>query len=94
VQTEETSSGCLNKTKVFLGVGSDGGRTFSDYNVAAGTNGEQPVWWCNGTTDAVGAVHTVWNADHNARLASSSDGGQTWGAPVQLNKGAALGGVG
>lgn len=86
VQNEETTSGCLNKTEVFLGVSTDGGRTFNDYKVAEGTNGEQPVWCCNVTTDAAGTVYTVWSDNHNAYLAHSSDGGQTWSAPVQLNK--------
>jgi hypothetical protein len=41
------------------------------------------------TTDAAGTVYTVWSDNHNAYLAHSSDGGQTWSAPVQLNKGGA-----
>ncbi|HZU13843.1 MAG TPA: sialidase family protein [Chloroflexota bacterium] len=89
VQNEETSSGCLNKTELFIGVSTDGGRTFNDYKVAEGANGEEPVWCCNVTTDAAGTVYFVWSDNHNAYLAASSDGGQTWGAPVQLNKGGA-----
>lgn len=89
VQNEETSSGCLNKTELFVGVSTDGGRTFNDYKVADGANGEEPVWCCNVTTDAAGTVYFVWSDNHNAYLAASSDGGQTWGAPVQLNKGGA-----
>ena len=89
VQNEESTSGCLNKTELFVGVSADGGRTFSDYKVAEGTNGEQPVWCCNVSTDSAGTVYFVWSDNHNAYLAVSGDGGQTWTSPAQLNKGGA-----
>lgn len=89
VQNEETSSGCLNKTEVFVAVSTDGGRTFNDFKVADGANGEEPVWCCNISTDAAGTAYIVWSDNHNAWLASSQDGGQTWSTPVQLNKGGA-----
>jgi hypothetical protein len=87
VQNYETTSGCLNKTEVFLGASADGGRTFQDDKVAEGANGEQPVWCCNVTTDRAGTVYFVWSDNHNAYLASSSNGGKTWTSPVQINRG-------
>jgi hypothetical protein len=87
VQNAETSSGCLNKTEVFLAVSRDNGQTFNDYKVAEGTNGEQPVWCCNVSSDAAGTVYFVWSDNHNSYLAVSKDAGQTWTAPVRVNRG-------
>jgi len=39
------------------------------------------------TTDRAGTVYFVWSDNHNAYLASSSDGGKTWTSPVQINHG-------
>src|SRR5579859_4034511 len=61
VQNAETTSGCLNRTEVFLAVSRDNGQTFNDYKVAEGTYGEQPVWCCNVSTDAAGTVYFVWS---------------------------------
>jgi hypothetical protein len=85
VQNLETSSGCLNKTEVFLGVSTDGGKTFNDYKVAEGANGEQPVWCCNVGTDSAGTVYFTWSDNHNAYLAASSNGGKTWKTPTRVN---------
>jgi hypothetical protein len=87
VQQEEQTSGCLNKTQVFVGISRDGGKTFSNSIVAEGTNGEEPIWCCNVTTDRAGTVYFAWSDNHNSYLAASSNGGQTWSKPVQINHG-------
>ncbi|MHB8718597.1 MAG: sialidase family protein [Candidatus Dormibacteria bacterium] len=81
----ESTSGCPGKTQVFVGVSTDGGLTFNDYQVAIGTNGEIPVWPDTVATDAKGTVYLAWSDNNHSYLNTSSDGGRTWSASKQID---------
>jgi hypothetical protein len=76
---------------VYMAVSTDGGKTFTDYKVYDNPNtsvsyGHQFV---NVSVDAAGNVYSVYSDNHNVFYSFSTDHGQTWSAPVQVNKGPA-----
>ena len=77
---------CLNV--VYVAVSTDGGKTFTDYPVYI--NPDQNVAYghqfTNVTVDSAGNVYSVFSDNHNVYYAWSSDHGQTWSAPRQVNK--------
>jgi hypothetical protein len=87
ISQAEASSGCATGTKsqIIMGVSTDGDVTWNDYPVTFSTNGEETVWPDNVTTDADGNVYVVWTDNHDSYIDVSTDGGQTWTAPQQLN---------
>lgn len=80
------TTGCGNHV-VYMGVSTDGGKTFTDYKVYDNPNpnvgyGHQFV---NVSVDTAGNVYSVYSDNHNVYYSYSSDHGQTWSAPVQVN---------
>ena len=70
-----------------MAVSTDGGQTFSDHvvydNPCASVNyGHQFV---NVSVDSAGNVYAVYNDNHNLFYSFSTDHGQTWSGPYQLN---------
>ena len=73
---------------VWIGVSTDGGKTFTDHKVygnpdATVSYGHQFV---NVSIDRGGNVYAVYTDDHNLYYSWSTDHGQTWSAPAQINK--------
>ena len=73
---------------VWLAVSRDGGKTFTDYPVYVNPDpsvdyGHQFV---NVTLDGAGTVYVVYNDNHNLFYSFSTDGGQTWSGPTQVNQ--------
>ena len=73
---------------VYMAVSTDGGNTFSDYKVydnpaTATSYGHQFV---NVSVDKAGNVYSVYSDNHNVYYSFSTDHGQTWSKPYQLNK--------
>jgi hypothetical protein len=73
---------------VYMAVSTDGGKTFADYKVYDNPNagvayGHQFV---NVSVDTAGNVYSVYGDNHNVYYSYSTDHGQTWSAPVQVNK--------
>ncbi len=73
---------------VWLAVSRDGGKTFTDYPVYVNPDpsvdyGHQFV---NVSVDGAGTVYVVYNDNHNLFYSFSTDGGQTWSGPTQVNQ--------
>lgn len=72
---------------VWMGVSTDGGKTFVDHPVFVNPN--QNVSYGHQFTqvsiDQAGNVYALFSDDHNLFYAFSTDRGQTWSAPVQVN---------
>jgi len=73
---------------VWIAVSSDGGRTFTDHAVYVNPNtavayGHQFV---NVSVDRAGTVYVVYSDNHNLFYSFSTDGGQTWTGPIQVNQ--------
>jgi hypothetical protein len=80
------TTGC-NYHVVYMGVSTDGGKTFTDYPVYDNPNtgvayGHQFV---NVSVDSAGNVYSVYSDNHNVSYSFSTNHGQTWSAPVQVN---------
>jgi len=98
--TENTNSGPLRS--VYVGVSTDAGldaptMTFTDHKVYAAPAGSLGATHGNNqvfpalAVDNFGYVYTVWSDTENVLLSSSSDLGNTWTAPVQVNTGGTVG---
>jgi hypothetical protein len=87
---------------VYMGVSTDAGLgagafTFTDHKIFTSPVGSQGA--LHGTAnifpaaavDNFGYVYTVWSDNQSVFLASSSDHGTTWTAPVRVNAGATVG---
>jgi hypothetical protein len=90
-ETVCSTTGTCGYHAVYVGVSSDGGRTFTDHAVyvnpdPAVTYGHQFV---NLSIDRAGNLYSVFTDDHNTFIAYSQDHGTTWSKPVQVNSGAA-----
>jgi hypothetical protein len=73
---------------VWMAVSRDGGRSFTDYAVyvnpdASVDYGHQFV---NVSVDRAGTVYVVYSDNHNLFYSFSTDGGQTWSGPTQVNQ--------
>ena len=73
---------------VWIGVSRDGGQSFTDHAVYVNPNtavsyGHQFV---NVSIDRAGTVYVVYTDDHNLFYSFSTDGGQTWTGPIQINQ--------
>src|ERR1051325_3601729 len=73
---------------VWIGVSHDGGQTFTDHAVyvnpdASVSYGHQFI---NATVDQAGTVYVVYNDNHNLFYSFSTDQGQTWTGPMQINQ--------
>jgi len=73
---------------VWIAVSLDGGNTFSDHTVYVNPNtsvsyGHQFV---NVSVDRAGTVYVVYTDNHNLFYSFSSDGGQTFTGPIQVNQ--------
>jgi hypothetical protein len=73
---------------VWMAVSLDGGKTFTDHAVyvnpdASVDYGHQFI---NVTVDQAGTVYAVFNDNHNLFYSYSTDQGQTWSAPIQVNQ--------
>lgn len=88
-QSEATSTSGAGYHAVWMGVSTDGGQTFTDYPVyinprASADYGHQFV---QTTVDAAGNVYAVYSDNHNLYYSYSTDHGQHWSAPAQVNSG-------
>ena len=75
---------------VYMAVSTDGGATFTDYPVYDNPDhtvsyGHQFV---NVSVDSAGNVYSVYSDNHNLFYSYSTNHGQTWSAPRQINTGA------
>lgn len=80
------STGCSYHV-VYMAVSTDGGKTFTDYPVYDNPNtsvayGHQFV---NVSVDRAGNVYSVFSDNHNLYYSFSTNHGQTWSAPAQVN---------
>jgi hypothetical protein len=72
---------------VWVGVSLDGGLTFTDYIVHDGpVNVDYGHQFVNVSVDNAGNVYLVYNDNHNLYYSYSTTFGQTWSAPIQINK--------
>ena len=76
---------------VYVGVSTDGGKTFTDHVVYDNPNpavgyGHQFV---NLSVDTAGNLYSVFSDNHNVSMSFSRDHGATWSKPVQVNRGSA-----
>jgi hypothetical protein len=80
--------GTVGNHVVWMAVSTDGGKTFVDHPVfvnpnAAVSYGHQFV---NVSVDRAGNVYSVFTDNHNLFYSFSTDHGQTWSAPAQINQ--------
>ncbi len=73
---------------VYMAVSTDGGKTFADYKVydnpnTAASYGHQFV---NVSLDSAGNVYSVFTDNHNLYYSFSTNHGQTWSGPFQINR--------
>jgi len=77
-----------NQHAVWIGVSIDGGKTFADHIVY--NNPDTTVGYghqfVNVTADRAGNVYVVFSDNHNLFYSFSTNFGQTWSAPNQINK--------
>jgi len=84
---ELACANCSQHT-VWIGVSIDGGKTFTDHIVY---NNPDPTvayghQFVNVAVDRGGNVYTLFNDNHNLFYSFSTNFGQTWSAPIQINK--------
>lgn len=80
----EEAEGCSTNTEVVVAT-SDNGITWTD-NIVHVTNSQQAyIWPDTVATDAAGNVYVAWFDGGIGYISESTDGGTTWGAPVQIN---------
>lgn len=86
----QTPNGTCNYHVVYMGVSRDGGKTFTDYTVYNGSPtvsyGHQFV---NVSVDQRGYVYSVYSDNHTVYYSYSTNHGQTWSGPFQINTGTA-----
>lgn len=72
---------------VWIGVSTDGGKTFTDHQVYSNpdTSTDYGHQFVNVSVDKAGNVYAVFSDDHNLYYSWSTDQGQTWSAPTQVN---------
>lgn len=85
------TSSCPGYHVVYMAVSTDGGKTFTDHVVYDNPNtavsyGHQFV---NVSVDSAGNLYSVYSDNHNVYYSFSTDQGQTWSGPYQINTGAA-----
>jgi hypothetical protein len=73
---------------VWIAVSHDGGQTFTDRAVYVNPDpsvsyGHQFI---NATVDQAGTLYVVYNDNHNLFYSFSTDAGQTWTGPIQVNQ--------
>jgi hypothetical protein len=73
---------------VWIGRSRDGGQTFTDHAVYVNPNtsvsyGHQFI---NATVDRAGTVYVVYTDDHNVFYSFSTDAGDSWTGPIQVNQ--------
>ena len=86
--TCQTAGNPCNYHVVYMGVSTDGGKTFTDYTVHNGpptvSYGHQFV---NVSVDQAGNVYSVYSDDHNTYYSYSTNHGQSWTGPFQISTG-------
>lgn len=77
---------CYNA--VYMGVSTDNGLTFTDYPVYinSDTSVSYGHQFTNVSVDRAGIVYAVYSDNHNIFYSFSTDQGQTWQGPFQVNK--------
>jgi hypothetical protein len=72
---------------VWMGVSTDGGRTFTDYPVYVGPSNAVSFnhQFPNVTVDRAGTVYALFSDDRDVYYAFSTDRGRTWSAPILVN---------
>jgi hypothetical protein len=83
-----SQTGSIGNHAVWIGVSTDGGKTFTDHAVYINPNtavsyGHQFV---NISIDRAGTLYAVFTDNHNLFYSWSTDHGTTWSAPVQVNQ--------
>ena len=75
---------------VWVGVSTDGGRTFTDHRVHVGPNTKgYNHQFVSVATDAGGNVYVVYSDNHNVYMSFSTDFANTWSSAIKVNKGTA-----
>lgn len=90
-ETACSTTGACGYHAVYVGVSTDGGRTFADHAVYVNPDpkvgyGHQFV---NLSVDRQGNLYSVFSDNHNTWISFSRDHGSSWSAPRQVNSGAA-----
>jgi hypothetical protein len=73
---------------VGIAVSSDGGLTWHDYNIVVNPNADTRHYdnqFPNVTVDKAGNVYAFYSDDRNTFYSYSTDHGQTWHGPIQVN---------
>src|SRR6266581_1452315 len=73
---------------VWIAVSRDGGQTFTDNPVYVNPNTAASYGhrFVNVSIDRAGTVYVVYTDDHNLFYSFSTDGGETWTWPIQVNQ--------
>ena len=74
---------------VGIAVSADGGLTWHDYNIHVNPNADTRHYdnqFPNVTVDKAGNVYAFYSDDRNTYYSYSTDHGQTWHGPIQVNK--------
>ena len=80
----EASVGCATNTEVVVAT-SDNGITWTDNIVHVMKSQQAYIWPDTVATDAAGNVYVAWFDAGIGYISESTDGGTTWGTPVQIN---------
>ncbi|HEX5247545.1 MAG TPA: sialidase family protein [Gaiellaceae bacterium] len=73
----------------YMGVSTDGGKTFTDYPVYVNPDSSVSYGsqFANVSVDRAGNVYDVYTDGHDVYYSFSTDHGQTWSGPFKLNSG-------
>ncbi|MBV8196175.1 MAG: exo-alpha-sialidase [Candidatus Dormibacteraeota bacterium] len=87
----ESSASCSNNASILMGVSTNGGVTFTDSLVHLTNASTLYIWPTTAAVDSAGTVYIAWMEGDNgyaqrAYISHSTDGGQSWSTPVQINQ--------
>jgi hypothetical protein len=88
---EEAASSTIGYHAVWMGVSTDGGKTFRDYPVYISPNEKTNFnhQFTNVSVDKAGNVYAFWSNDHNVYYSYSTDHGKHWSGVKKINSGLA-----
>ncbi len=87
--SNEAASGAAGQTNyhaVWMGVSTDGGKTFTDHRVYVGPKKESYNHnFTNVSVDRAGNVYAAWSNDRAIYYSYSTDQGKSWSNPIKIN---------